>query len=118
MKIILGAALGALLLSAPVMAQAQSHPAGQSSQAEPMIGVFSQSPIAGEDSRDGQTPGVPVVGVVSTPYTYGSGDSQATPRFDYRGAVRVDQGVAVPGNGDPALPDSTMGLVNQTGGGR
>jgi hypothetical protein len=106
MKTILGAALGVLLLSGPAMAQTT-----------PMIGVFSQSP---RSPNAGNTPDVPFVGVVSTPYTERSGDSQATPEFDYRGSVPVGEGVVAPsdpGNGDPPR-DSTMSLVNQTGGGR
>ncbi|HTU54559.1 MAG TPA: hypothetical protein VMF62_11365 [Acetobacteraceae bacterium] len=104
MKIILGAALGALLFSGSAMAQTA-----------PAIGVFSHNPLS---PNAGNTSGVPVGGVLSTPYTYGDGDSNAVPRFDYRGAVRVGEAVADPGNGDPPLPDSTMALVNRTGGGR
>jgi hypothetical protein len=115
MKTILGAALGALLLSGSAMAQTLGDPAGQSPQTTPVIGVFSHNPLS---PNAGTTSGIPVVGVDSTPYTYGNGDSNAMPRFDYQGAVPVEEGVAVPGNGDPPLPDSTMALVNRTGGGR
>lgn len=94
MKTFLGAALGALLISGTAMAAPLGQPAAPASQ------------------------GLEVASTVSTPYTSGNGASQRTPVFNYNGSVPVSASIPGTAHQGLVLPDSTMKLVNQTGGGR
>ncbi|HTU53118.1 MAG TPA: hypothetical protein VMF62_04015 [Acetobacteraceae bacterium] len=94
MKILLGTTLAALVLAGPAMASTLSQPAGQ--------------PQAG----------VQVSYEISTPFTYGNGNSEAAPTFNYQDSVPMSASVAGAHNGNLVVPDSTMALVNATGGGR
>lgn len=93
MKTLLAATLGALMLAGPAMAATVTRSAGQ--------------PPAG----------VRIARMISTPFTYGTGDSQAMPNFNYQDSIPVTASVPGTGNSRAALPDSTMVLVNQTGNG-
>jgi hypothetical protein len=94
MKAFLGATLAALLLSGSAMAATLGQPANP-------------APV-----------GLEIASTVSTPYTYGNGDSQAAPTFNYEDSVPVNASVTSAAHRAPALRDSTLNLVNQTGGGR
>lgn len=71
--------------------------------------------LAGPAMAAGPQAGVRIAGTISTPFTYGTGDSQATPSFDYQDSVPVSASVPGTQKSAVALPDSTMRLVNQTG---
>ncbi len=120
MKTFLGVALGALLLSAPVIATAASG-----GDAANMVGVVSTSETLGNRGSN-QMPvfnynapaSDPVT--ISTPYTIGNRGSNELPVFDYRGAVPLYASpFAVTGDvsGLPGQLGSTS-LANGTGGGR
>ena len=94
MKIFLGAVLGALLLSGSAMAATLGQPTNPAPQ------------------------GMEIASTVSTPYTYRNGDSQNVPVFNYQGSVPVSASVPEAAPQPYTLRDSTMSLVNQTGGGR
>jgi hypothetical protein len=96
MKTLLGAAFGALMLAGPAMAATVSSPANQAPA------------------------GIEFANTVSTPYTYGNGASQTEPTFNYQDSVPVNASVNRASNSFAPVPaeDSTLRLVNQTGGGR
>ncbi len=94
MKTFLGATLGALLLSGSAMAATLGQPTNQAAS------------------------GLEIASTISTPYTYGNGDSQAAPTFNYQDSVPVNASITGAANRGPALRDSALNLVNQTGGGR
>ncbi|HTU54688.1 MAG TPA: hypothetical protein VMF62_12020 [Acetobacteraceae bacterium] len=94
MKTLLGATLAAVMLAGPAMATTLSQPAA--------------TPLAG----------VQIANMVSTPFTYGTGDSQATPTFNYQDSVPVSAVGPVANSSSAAFPDGTLALVNRTGGGR
>ena len=71
--------------------------------------------LAGPAMAAGPQAGVRISNMISTPFTYGTGDSQATPTFNYQDSVPVSASVPGTHNSSVALPDSTMRLVNQTG---
>ncbi|HUA76294.1 MAG TPA: hypothetical protein VMA86_01405 [Acetobacteraceae bacterium] len=93
MKTIFGATLAALVLSGSAMAA-----------------TVNQLGNAGPQ-------GIEFASTISTPYTYGNGDSQQAPVFNYQGSVPVNASVGGVGHA-PALRDSTWNLVNRTGSGR
>ena len=71
--------------------------------------------LAGPAMAAGPQTGGRITNMISTPFTYGTGDSQATPTFDYQDSVPVSASVPGTQKSHVALPDSTMLLVNQTG---
>ena len=71
--------------------------------------------LAGPAMAAGPQTGAQVANTISTPFTYGTGDSQAMPSFNYLDSVPVSSSIPGTQASRGGLPDSTMALVNQTG---
>lgn len=114
---LLGTTLGALLLAAPVIATAA--PAGEPAK---VVGVASTPYTFG----NGDSEAMPVFNyqeksggdpaTISTPYTRGNRGSNQAPVFDYRGAAPLT--VMFNKDGRIVLPGGVPALVNRTGDGR